>query len=92
MAHNGITSLNDYDLTVMHEWEIEKVKKAIEKRKRRDKREEKEERIRKSGKSFKYKADKIYQVEKKKIVGAILTDSDFPEIKGSHPGDAHSYD
>ena len=62
MAHNGMTSLTDYDLTVMHEWEIEKVKKAIEKRKRRDDREE-EERIRQSGKALKYKADKIYNVK-----------------------------
>ena len=41
MAHNGKTSLTEYDLTVMHDWEIEKVKKAVEKRKRRDEREKK---------------------------------------------------
>ena len=72
MAHNGKTSLTEYDLTVMHDWEIEKVKKAVEKRKRRDKREKEERKA-------------------KKVVAPILTDGDFPEIKGSHPGDAHNY-
>jgi hypothetical protein len=50
MAHNGKNSLTDYDLSVMHEWEIEKVEKAVAKRKRRDKREEKERKAKKKKK------------------------------------------
>lgn len=66
MAHNGKTSLTEYDLAVMHEWEIEKVKKAIAKRKRRDKREEEERKAKKKvkdvpsgGEAFDYEAARV---------------------------------
>ena len=73
MAHNGKTSLTEYDLSVMHEWEIEKVEKAVAKRNRRDKREEKERQIKakkkvkdvpSGGEAFEYEAARVDVMKK----------------------------